>query len=116
MNDTQSCLKSRDMQKAATEANRLDAIVHKAVERQPTLIKEGIEPPYHDQRGALHINTFLVFVPAAVVPAGFTMDSLPSGITFMGWPDDDARMLSLAHGYEKATRHRRPPPCAFDKA
>jgi Asp-tRNA(Asn)/Glu-tRNA(Gln) amidotransferase A subunit family amidase len=98
------------------ESNRLDAIVHKAVEHQPTLIREGIEPPYRDQRGAIHINTFLVFVPAVVVPAGFTTDDLPTGITFMGRPYDDARMLSLAHGYERATRHRRPPPCAVDKA
>jgi amidase len=41
------------------EENRLDAIVHKAVEHQPTLIKDGLEPPYRDQKGAIHINTFL---------------------------------------------------------
>src|SRR5262249_1879611 len=98
------------------ETNRLDAIVHKAVEHQPTLIREGVEPPYRDQRGAIHINTFLVFVPAVVAPAGFTTDGLPTGITFMGRPYDDARMLRLAYGYEQATRHRRLPPCAADKA
>ena len=51
--------------------HRLDAIVHKAVEHQPTLIKDGVNPPYVDQKGAPHINTFLVFVPSIVVPAGF---------------------------------------------
>jgi hypothetical protein len=37
----------------------LDAIVHKAVEHQPTLIKDGVSPPFVDQKGAPHINTFL---------------------------------------------------------
>jgi Asp-tRNA(Asn)/Glu-tRNA(Gln) amidotransferase A subunit family amidase len=90
--------------------HRLDAIVHKAVEHQPTLIEDGIKPPYVDQTGAPHINTFLVFVPSVVVPAGFTRSSLPAGITFLGRPYDDANMLRLAYAYEQATKHRKPPP------
>jgi amidase len=89
--------------------NRLDAIVHKAVEHQPTLIKDGINPPYVDQKGAPHINTFLIFVPAIVVPAGYTRDNLPAGITFLGRPYEDGKMIKLAYAYEQATRHRRPP-------
>jgi Asp-tRNA(Asn)/Glu-tRNA(Gln) amidotransferase A subunit family amidase len=89
--------------------HHLDAIVHKAVEHQPTPIKDGINPPYVDQKGALHINTFLMFVPSIVVPAGFTRDNLPTGITFLGRPYDDAKMINLAYSYEQATRHRRPP-------
>ena len=89
--------------------HRLDAIVHKAVEHQPTLIKDGVNPPYVDQKGAPHINTFLMFVPSIVVPAGFTRDNLPAGITFLGRPYADARMIQLAYGYEQASQHRRPP-------
>ena len=89
--------------------HRLDAIVHKAVEHQPTLIKDGLNPPYVDQKGAPFINTFVVFVPSIVVPAGFTRDNLPAGITFLGRPYDDARMIRLAYAYEQATRHRKPP-------
>jgi Asp-tRNA(Asn)/Glu-tRNA(Gln) amidotransferase A subunit family amidase len=89
--------------------HRLDAIVHKAVEHQPTLIKDGVNPPFVDQKGAPHINTFLMFVPSVVVPAGFTQDNLPAGITFLGRPYADARMIQLAYAYEQATRHRRPP-------
>jgi amidase len=88
---------------------RLDAIVHKAVEHQPTLIKDGVNPPYVDQKGAPHINTFLVYVPSIVVPAGFTRDQLPAGITFLGRPYDDGKMIQYAYGYEQATRHRKPP-------
>jgi amidase len=89
--------------------NQLDAIVHKAVEHQPTLIKDGINPPFVDQKGAPVINTFLVFVPSVVVPAGFTRDNLPAGITFLGRPYDDGNMIKFAYAYEQATHHRRPP-------
>jgi Asp-tRNA(Asn)/Glu-tRNA(Gln) amidotransferase A subunit family amidase len=88
---------------------RLDAIVHKAVEHQPTLIKDGVNLPFVDQKGAPHINTFLMFVPSIVVPAGFTRDDLPAGITFLGRPYDDARMIQYAYAFEQLTRHRRAP-------
>jgi amidase len=89
--------------------HKLDAIVHKAVEHQPTLIKDGVNPPFVDQKGAPHINTFLVFVPSIVVPAGFTHDNLPAGIAFLGRSYDDGNMIKLAYAYEQATHHRRPP-------
>lgn len=89
--------------------HRLDAIVHKAVEHQPTLIKDGIAPPFVDQKGAPHLNTFLVYVPTIVVPAGFSRDNLPAGVCFIGRPYDDGNMIKLAYAYEQATRHRRPP-------
>ena len=52
--------------------NQLDAIVHKSVEHTPTLIKDGINPPYVNQKGAPHLNTFLIYVASMAVPAGFT--------------------------------------------
>lgn len=97
---------------AAMADHRLDAIVHKAVEHQPTPIEDGVNPPFVDQKGAPHLNTFLVFVPSIVVPAGFTADGLPAGIAFLGRGYDDARMIRFAHAYEQATRHRRPPASA----
>jgi Asp-tRNA(Asn)/Glu-tRNA(Gln) amidotransferase A subunit family amidase len=92
--------------------HRLDAIVHKAVEHQPTLISEGLKPPYVNYKGAPHLNTFLVFVPSVLVPAGFTRDHLPAGIVFLGRPYDDGNMLKFAYAYEQATQHRRPPKFA----
>ncbi len=89
--------------------HRLDAIVHKAVEHTPTLISEGVNPPYRDQTGAPHLNTFLVYVPSVVVPAGFTETGLPAGITFLGRPYTDDLMLKLAYAYEQATHHRKIP-------
>jgi Asp-tRNA(Asn)/Glu-tRNA(Gln) amidotransferase A subunit family amidase len=90
--------------------NRLDVIVHKSVEHQPTLIEHGINPPYVNYKGAPHLNTFLVFVPSITVPAGFTRDNLPTGVTFLGRPYEDGNMVKLAYAYEQATHHRRPPP------
>jgi Asp-tRNA(Asn)/Glu-tRNA(Gln) amidotransferase A subunit family amidase len=87
----------------------LDAIVYKAVEHQPTLIEDGVNPPFVHHKGVPYLNTFLVYVPAIVVPAGFTTDNLPVGITFMGRPYDDGAMLRPAYAYEQATHHRRPP-------
>jgi len=89
--------------------HELDAIVYKAVEHQPTRIEDGINPPFVNTKGVPFLNTFLVYVPAIVVPAGFTSDDLPVGITFMGRPYDDGAMLRLAYAYEQATHHRRPP-------
>jgi Asp-tRNA(Asn)/Glu-tRNA(Gln) amidotransferase A subunit family amidase len=91
--------------------HRLDAIVHKSAEHQPTLISEGVNPPHVSvsTKGATHINTFLVYVPSLSVPAGFTSDGLPAGITFLGRPYSDAAMIRLAYAYEQATQHRRPP-------
>jgi amidase len=89
--------------------NELDAIVYKAVEHQPTLIEDGVNPPFVNTKGASFLNAFLVYVPAIVVPAGFTTDDLPAGLTFMGRPYDDGNILKLAYAYEQATHHRRPP-------
>jgi amidase len=89
--------------------NRLDAIVHKTVEHQPTLIKDGVAPPFVDQKGAPHLNTFLVYVPTITVPAGFTRDNLPAGLCFIGRPYDDGNLIRFAYAYEQATHHRQPP-------
>ena len=92
--------------------NKLDAIVYKSVEHQPTLIKDGVNPPFVNTKGVPHLNTFLVFVPAIAVPAGFTVDNLPAGITFMGRPYEEGTILKLAYAYEQATHHRKPPQSA----
>jgi amidase len=92
--------------------NKLDAIVFKGVEHQPTLIRDGVNPPYRNQWGVPDINTFLVYVPAIVVPAGFTSDNLPNSITFLGRPYDDGLMIKLAYSYEQSTHHRKPPASA----
>jgi amidase len=89
--------------------NKLDAIVHKTVEHQPTLIKDGINPPYSSNKGVPTWNTFLVYAASMTVPSGFTSDNLPVGITFFGRPYSEPTLLKLAYSYEQATHHRAPP-------
>jgi Asp-tRNA(Asn)/Glu-tRNA(Gln) amidotransferase A subunit family amidase len=89
--------------------NQLDAIVYKSIEHQPTLIKDGINPPWVNTKGAPHLNTFLVFVPVIALPAGFTSDNLPAGITLMGRPYEEGTLIRLGYGYEQATHHRKAP-------
>jgi len=64
--------------------NELDVIVHKTVEHTPTLIRDGIAPPYVNHKGAPHLNTFLIDVPSVSVPAGFTSEGLPWASPFSG--------------------------------
>ena len=89
--------------------NQLDAIVHKTVEHQPTYIKDGINPPYVNNKGVPALNTFLVYAASMTVPSGFTADNLPVGLTFFGKPYSEPAMIKLAYAYEQATHHRGPP-------
>jgi amidase len=88
--------------------NKLDAIIYKAVEHQPTLIKDGIGPPWVNTKGVSDLNTFMSW-PAIVVPAGYTTDNLPAGITILARPFEEGTLISLAYAYEQATHHRKPP-------
>jgi amidase len=92
--------------------NKLDAIVHKSVEHQPGLIRDGINPPYLSNKGIPTWNTFLVYAASMTVPSGFTTDDLPVGITFFGRPYSEPALLKLAYAYEQATHHRQPPKTA----
>ncbi len=89
--------------------NRLDVIVHKTVEHTPTLIRDGVNPPFVNMKGAPHINTFLMDVPSLAVPAGFTASGLPAGITFLGRPFTDSQMIKYGYAYEQATHYRVAP-------
>src|SRR5690606_15403554 len=47
--------------------------------------------------------------PDLIVPAGFTSDRLPVGISFFGRPFSEPTLLGLGYAFEQATRARRDP-------
>lgn len=47
--------------------------------------------------------------PALTVPAGYTKDGEPFGITFVGSLNDDTKLLNLGYSYEQGTKHRKTP-------
>ena len=51
----------------------------------------------------------LTGLPQVTVPAGFFGGRFPMGVSLLGRPWDDRRLLELAAAYERATKHRRPP-------
>jgi amidase len=90
--------------------NKLDAIVHKTDEHTPTLLKDGMNPPYYNQLGVTSLNTYLIYAASMNVPAGFTVGShLPVGITFYGRPYMEPEIIKLAYSFEQATHYRIPP-------
>jgi len=48
--------------------------------------------------------------PSVIVPAGYTEEGMPVGLTFLGRAWSEPTLLRLAHAFESATRLRRPPP------
>jgi len=48
--------------------------------------------------------------PSVIVPAGYTTEGVPIGLTFLGRAWSESTLLRVAHAFESATRLRRPPP------
>ncbi|HEX8505684.1 MAG TPA: amidase family protein [Hymenobacter sp.] len=47
--------------------------------------------------------------PAFTVPMGFTYDTLPAGLQFLGRSFDEATLIKYVYAYEQATHHRKAP-------
>lgn len=63
-----------------------------------------------DVRVALGYGNWLG-LPEVSVPAGIGADGMPAlNVSFVGLPGDDARVLALAHGYERQSRRFAAPP------
>ncbi len=67
------------------------------------LVRYGSEPGTCEESA-------LTGLPQVTVPAGYFAGRFPLGISLLGRPWDDKKLLELAAAYEQATHHRRPPP------
>ncbi len=98
----------RDLFVDLMEQHRLDALLYPANHARPHTHEGGLER-YGGEPGTCE-ESAMTGLPQVTVPAGFIGGRYPFGVSFLGrlWSDRD--VLALAHAYEQATRHRRPPP------
>jgi amidase len=93
---------------ALIDTNKLDAIVYPTSPRRPTKIGEEA-PGGSDTRPSPTNFANLSGFPDLIVPAGFTTNGLPVGISFFGPAFSEPKLLALAFAYEQATHARRTP-------
>jgi amidase len=67
-----------------------------------------LEPPGGGRESATNIANLTGF-PDLIVPAGFTGDRLPVGISFFSAAFSEQKLLSLGYSFEQATKARRRP-------
>ena len=98
------------------DTNRLDAIVYPTSSRRPALIAATPPGGATTATAALAASGLsatdianLTGFPDLIVPAGFTGDSLPVGLSFLGRAFSEVKLLSLGFSFEQATKARRRP-------
>jgi amidase len=98
----------RERLSATLREHRLDALVYPTWSNPPRLIGD-LTSPHGDNNQVLAPWSGY---PAITVPMGYVQETLPVGLQFLGDAWTEARLIGLAHAYEQATRHRRPPASA----
>lgn len=86
--------------------HRLDALVYPTWSNPPRLIGD-LTTPHGDNSQDLPPHTGF---PALTVPMGYVRETLPVGLQIMGDAWSEPVLIAIAYGFERATRHRRPPP------
>lgn len=93
-------------------ANRLDAIIYPPLAERPELISRtgGTRPamPGGGATSGTNLASLSGF-PELVVPAGFTTDQLPVGLSFIGRAFEEGKLLGIGYAFEQATQARRQP-------
>jgi Asp-tRNA(Asn)/Glu-tRNA(Gln) amidotransferase A subunit family amidase len=85
---------------------RLDAMIYPTM---PFPAPRAVDP-WPDIRTTLGYGNWLG-LPEVSVPTGLGADGMPAGnISFVGLPGSDARLLALAHSYERKSRRFVAPP------
>ncbi len=101
------------MVRAAVEgmlaAQQLDAIVYPTSSRRPGLIAATPDPSAGGAASSATNIANLTGFPDLIVPAGFTGDALPVGVSFFGPAFSEPKLLSLGYSFEQATHARSRP-------
>ncbi len=96
----------RDQVAGAFAADELDALVYPSWSNPPRLLGDLTTP---DGNNSYQLSPPTGF-PAVTVPMGFTEAGLPGGLQLLGGAFAEGVLIRIAHAYEQATGHRRPPP------
>ncbi len=99
----------RTLVEGVIAAEKLDAIVYPTSPRRPGLIAA---PPAEAGAGAISSATNIANLtgfPDLIVPAGFTGDDLPVGLSFFGPAFSEPKLLALGYSFEQLTHARRLP-------
>jgi amidase len=95
----------RDALTAAMDAAKVDAIIYPTWSNPPRKVGD-LKSPAGDNNQVLSPQTGF---PAITVPMGFTHETLPAGITFLGRSFMEPALIRYAYSYEQATHYRQPP-------
>ena len=90
------------------DAESLAAIVYPTSPRRPGRADIAPAPSGGGGRSATRYANLTGF-PDLIVPAGFTGEGLPVGLSFLGRAFDEPRLLALGYAFEQATGARRLP-------
>jgi amidase len=89
-------------------SNQLDAIVYPTDSRRPQSISAPAAAPGGGAASGSNLANLSGF-PDLIVPAGFSTDDLPIGLSLLGPAFSEARLLAIGYSFEQATRVRRLP-------
>ena len=90
------------------KANNLDAIVYPTSSRRPQRIDAPPDPPGGAATNGSNLANLSGF-PDLIVPAGFSTDDLPIGLSFLGPAFSESRLLAIGYAFEQATKASRLP-------
>lgn len=86
----------------------LDAIVYPTSSRRPELLNAPPDTPGGPAASGTNLANLTGF-PDLIVPAGFTTDRLPVGLSFLGRAFSEGKLIGLGYAFEQATKARRRP-------
>lgn len=104
------------------DQNGVDALIYATIScPAPPLPNTPIDPGYscgsatqplpfnHIPGGPSYALAPLIGFPVIIVPAGFTADGLPIGLSILGRPWSEPTLFKFAYAFEQATLFRQPP-------
>ena len=98
----------RQITEGVFASEHLDAVVYPTSPRRPDLIAAPPETPGGASTSGTNLANLTGF-PDLIVPAGFTADGLPVGLSFLGPAFSEGKLLGLGYSFEQLTHARRRP-------